>query len=446
MHVERERRGGVARRELDGDAAVGLEAGAQAAVALRDAEPEKARGAQVRVVVERERGLAIVRRGARREAFAREAPRRGEEVLHGRDSKLLAAMAPRTDRLLLTNAMLGQFISGFGARSFVIGLPTIASALGADILGISWAIIAYQLAGISLAVVFGRLGDIHGRYVIYGSGFAIMAVSSILCGIAPNVSWLIAFRVIAGIGAAMLASATRVLAMEAMPEHAAGRANGFMTMSFHGGMLLGPPVGGLVIEALSWRRAVFRPHHRHDRTARAHVARSAGHDGGVRGRHAPARGLALDALGALDGVHGDRPGILQHRKPDRGADIGAARLSRVRDGDGADGLRTRRAARHGTRDGATDRDVSLRVGAARRRRHRRRSGVVRLRAQRDVCRVPRDHLARAWRVVLARRRPSRRRAALISAPAPSARTCCRTGSRAPSSCPRGRRRTRAWSR
>jgi EmrB/QacA subfamily drug resistance transporter len=166
-------------------------------------------------------------------------------------------MAPRTDRLLLTNAMLGQFISGFGARSFVIGLPTIASALGADILGISWAIIAYQLAGISLAVVFGRLGDIHGRYVIYGSGFAIMAVSSILCGIAPNVSWLIAFRVIAGIGAAMLASATRVLAMEAMPEHAAGRANGFMTMSFHGGMLLGPPVGGFVIDALSWRWVFF---------------------------------------------------------------------------------------------------------------------------------------------------------------------------------------------
>ncbi len=55
----------------------------------------------------------------------------------------------------------------------------------------------------------------------------------------------------------MIASATRVLAMEAMPEGAEGRANGFMTMSFHGGLLLGPPLGGLVIDWLSWRWTFF---------------------------------------------------------------------------------------------------------------------------------------------------------------------------------------------
>src|SRR2546421_10109927 len=94
--------------------------------------------------------------------------------------------------------MLGQFISGFGARSFVIGLPTIAGALGADILAISWAIIAYQLAGISLSVVFGRLGDIHGRYAIYGTGFAVMTASTCLCGFAPTVSWLVIVPGLAG--------------------------------------------------------------------------------------------------------------------------------------------------------------------------------------------------------------------------------------------------------
>src|ERR1051325_3261816 len=166
-------------------------------------------------------------------------------------------MTTRTDRLLLVNAMLGQFISGFAGRSFVVGLPTIAAALDADILWISWAIIAYQLAGISLSVVFGRLGDLHGRHAIYGGGFAIMTASTFLCGLAPSVMWLIVFRVVAGIGAAMIASATRVLAMEAMPEGARGRANGFMTMSFHGGLLLGPPIGGLVIEVVSWRWLFF---------------------------------------------------------------------------------------------------------------------------------------------------------------------------------------------
>jgi len=96
---------------------------------------------------------------------------------------------PRTDRLLLVNAMLGQFIPRFAGRSFVVALPTIANTLHADILGISWAIIAYQLAGISLSVVFGRLGDIHGRYAIYGTGFAIMAASAFFCGMAASVVW-----------------------------------------------------------------------------------------------------------------------------------------------------------------------------------------------------------------------------------------------------------------
>jgi EmrB/QacA subfamily drug resistance transporter len=166
-------------------------------------------------------------------------------------------MLKRTDALLLANAMMGQFISGVATRIFIVSLPTIAAALHADILAVSWALIAYQLAGICLSVLFGRLGDIHGRYTIYGGGFVIMTVSSILCGLAPGVGWLIGFRLVQGIGAAMLASCARVLAMEALPEGAEGRANGFMTMSYHGGLLLGPPLGGLVIDWLSWRWIFF---------------------------------------------------------------------------------------------------------------------------------------------------------------------------------------------
>jgi EmrB/QacA subfamily drug resistance transporter len=166
-------------------------------------------------------------------------------------------MTKHTDVLLLVNAMMGQFFTGIATRIFIVSMPTIAASLHADILAVSWALIAYQLAGICLSVIFGRLGDIHGRHWIYGAGFLIMTVSSFLCGIAPTVGWLIGFRLVQGVGAAMLSSATRVLAMEAMPEAAAGRANGFMTMSFHGGLLLGPPIGGIVIDLANWRWIFF---------------------------------------------------------------------------------------------------------------------------------------------------------------------------------------------
>ena len=169
----------------------------------------------------------------------------------------MSGVTARTDRLLLANAIMGQFLTGVATRIFVVALPTLAVALDTDIIAISWALIVYQLAGISLSVVFGRLGDIHGRYAIYGLGFAIMTVSFVLCGLAPNAFVLIVFRLVQGLGAAMIASATRVLAMEAVPEGSEGRANGYMTMGFHSGLLIGPPLGGLVIDLLDWRWIFF---------------------------------------------------------------------------------------------------------------------------------------------------------------------------------------------
>ena len=152
---------------------------------------------------------------------------------------------------------MGQFLTGLATRIFIVSLPTLAVALHTDILAISWALIVYQLAGISLSVVFGRLGDIHGRHAIYGTGFAIMTVSFVLCGLAPNAFSLILFRLVQGLGAAMIASATRVLAMEAMPAGAEGRANSYMTMGFHSGLLVGPPLGGFIIDLFDWRWIFF---------------------------------------------------------------------------------------------------------------------------------------------------------------------------------------------
>lgn len=160
-------------------------------------------------------------------------------------------------RLVLINSVLGVTIAGISTRVFVISVPTLASALNTDMLGISWALITYQMAGIGLGVICGRLGDIHGHHKTYGIGMWVMALASLLCGFSQNVWHLILFRFLQGIGGAMIQSSGRTLAFKAMPTGSEGKAQGLMAMSHQLGFFLGPPIGGMIIDWLHWRGIFF---------------------------------------------------------------------------------------------------------------------------------------------------------------------------------------------
>jgi MFS family permease len=160
-------------------------------------------------------------------------------------------------RLVLINSVLGVIIAGIATRVFVISVPTLAAALHTDMLGISWALIVYQMAGIGLGVICGRLGDIHGHHRTYGIGMAMMALGSLLCGFSQNVVQLILFRFVQGVGGAMIQSSGRTLAFKAMPTGSEGRAQGLMAMSHQLGFFLGPPIGGLIIDWMHWRGIFF---------------------------------------------------------------------------------------------------------------------------------------------------------------------------------------------
>jgi len=148
-------------------------------------------------------------------------------------------------------------MSGLASRIFSISLPTVANALDTDLAGVSWALISFSLTSLGLALVFGRLGDIYGRGRLYGLGFAIFALGSLLCGLSQNILQLILFRTIQGIGAAMTQSVSRALASEAMPENQQSKVQGLMTTAFHLGFLLGPTIGGLIIDYIHWRAVFF---------------------------------------------------------------------------------------------------------------------------------------------------------------------------------------------
>lgn len=166
-------------------------------------------------------------------------------------------MDKRVNRLLLATALLGTFFSGTATRIFNISMPTVADDLNTDLLGISWALLAYQLSNIGLSMIFGRLSDLWGREKVFGLGFAVFAVGSLLCGFSQSILQLVVFRFLQGVGGAMLQSSSRALAAEAVPDELAGRAQGFMTTAHHTGFMLGPAIGGLMIDTLSWRWGFF---------------------------------------------------------------------------------------------------------------------------------------------------------------------------------------------
>jgi EmrB/QacA subfamily drug resistance transporter len=106
-------------------------------------------------------------------------------------------------------------------------------------------------------MIFGRVGDFWGRERVFVLGFLVFSVTSLLCGLSQSVLQLIGFRLLEGVGSAMLQSSARALAAEAVPEKLAGRAQGFMTTAHHTGFLLGPAFGGFMIDYFSWRWAFF---------------------------------------------------------------------------------------------------------------------------------------------------------------------------------------------
>ena len=91
-----------------------------------------------------------------------------------------------------------------------------------------------------------------GRKSLYLIGYALFVVASALCGLASDLTWLIAFRVLQGIGGSLLGANSIAILVEAMDQDREGRALGFFAAAQAIGMSAGPAVGGLVLGTLGW--------------------------------------------------------------------------------------------------------------------------------------------------------------------------------------------------
>ncbi len=134
-----------------------------------------------------------------------------------------------------------------------LALPTFVRTFATDFATVQWVILAFVLTQTTLMLVMGRLGDMFGKKPIFIIGYAITAIGTLLCALAPNIGWLIAFRVVQAIGVAMALALSLGVITEAFPPSERGMALGLVSSIVSVGIVLGPVLGGLILGSLSWR-------------------------------------------------------------------------------------------------------------------------------------------------------------------------------------------------
>jgi EmrB/QacA subfamily drug resistance transporter len=159
--------------------------------------------------------------------------------------------------LVVGTVCVGAFLGQLDASIAGLVLPTLEETFAAPVASVAWVAIAYLVALAALVVPFGRLADLAGRKLLYTGGFIVFIVGSGLCGVAPSLGWLIAFRVLQAVGAAMLQANSVAIITATVVRRRLGRAIGIQGAAQAIGLSVGPSVGGFLIDALGWRWVFF---------------------------------------------------------------------------------------------------------------------------------------------------------------------------------------------
>ncbi len=159
--------------------------------------------------------------------------------------------------VVLTVTAVGMLMAGINMRVVIIGLPTIATALDADLETVLWVTQAYQLIATIALLVVGRLTDMFGKVRIYNVGFAIFTVGSACCSLSQSGEQLIISRFIQGLGSAMLIANSVALITDATPLAQLGFAISINQIVFRAGSVIGITLGGALIQLAGWRSIFY---------------------------------------------------------------------------------------------------------------------------------------------------------------------------------------------
>ena len=160
----------------------------------------------------------------------------------------------RRTLLVFVGLQLGQVMSSIDGTIVATALPTIAEDLG----GFSrstWVVTAYALAMVASMPIYGKLGDLYGRRRVLLSAIAIFLLGSMACGVAQTMDQLLAARFLQGLGGGGLGALAMATVADIVPARQLGRWLGYQGVIYAVASAIGPIVGGLFVDHLSWRWA-----------------------------------------------------------------------------------------------------------------------------------------------------------------------------------------------
>lgn len=157
------------------------------------------------------------------------------------------------ERSALCVATLTSFMGPFMISSVNVALPAIQADLRMNAVQLSWIATSYLLAVAVGLIPAGKIADIHGRKKVFGTGLVVYTLASTAAAFAGSAAWLILYRVVQGLGAALFVATGMAILLSIFPPQKRGRVIGIYVAAVYVGLSVGPLVGGILTQQFGWR-------------------------------------------------------------------------------------------------------------------------------------------------------------------------------------------------